>query len=185
MIPINGNLLTETFVSSMGILILGLMIVRMLPIKLKTFMPVYLLLVLSNIAVHYTFIENVSIFWQAGAAVIGFTIMWLCAAMYGKLKTSAHYEALVVGIGLYPWYLGWIESVIYVVSSIIMIALIYFGKQYRASKKFMISKDKFNEAEDLINKKDYPKFQKIINGIYTTPIGVAAIISVIFYSLTI
>lgn len=169
----------------MGILILGLLLVRVLPLTLRKFMPLYLLLVISNIVVHYFFIENISILWQIGAAIAGIGVVFVLAGLLGELKTSSHYEAILVGVSIYPWYLGWIESVIYIAASIIMVAIIYFGKQRRATKKFMISKDKFDDAENILNKKAYPEFKKMINAIYTTPIGVAAVFSVIFYSLAI
>lgn len=183
MIPINGNLLTETLVSSLGILILGLLIIRVFPIKLKSFQAVYLMLGAANLGVHYFFIGNVSILWPIGSLIAGIILLFLATGKFGKLKTSAHYETLLVGVGLFPWYLGWIESIVYVIASVAIIVFIHFDKQRRASKKYYIKKEDFGKVEEILKPKDLPKFNKIINEIYTTPVGLAGVISIVIYSL--
>jgi hypothetical protein len=180
---LNNILLTETVAVNMVALILGLLIVRIAPISLKSFQAVYLLLGAANIGLHHFYRPDISLIALSIPLAAGIAIVMIIAGVIGKMRSSVHYETILVSVGLFPWYLGLIPSAIYILVSIILMAIIVYFSRLWASHSIHSKMMKNSSLKASRSKEDYEIFVKKSTVILTSPIGFGAIAAAIIHSI--
>lgn len=116
---LDNILFTNTVFGSMLCLLIGLTVIRAKSISLRSFQAIYLLLGAANVALCYFVYPTVDILFPIAALAAGIFLTFIAAGIFGKFETSAHYETILVAVGLFPWYLGLESSLAYVVAVIV------------------------------------------------------------------
>lgn len=180
---IDGPLLTQLVSTNMITLILGLFVVRAMPITLRSFQAAYLIIGGANIALHHVYIPEVNIVYPMISLAAGIVIVLLMTGIFGKLNSSVHYETALVAVGLFPWYLGWKISLIYVGTVLLFCVIVQGAKMLIAFNAVNRNVTSLEKVKKTLSEDQQKLFQKKITTIFTTPIGVAAITTAVIVSL--
>lgn len=95
-------------------LFIGVVLTQVLRLNLKGFLGVYLMMVASNVAFTYLFLENGFIAPLIIAAA-GFIAMLLLTGIFGNRMRTTDYALVGFGIGLFPWTIGLLPAIAYAV----------------------------------------------------------------------
>lgn len=178
---LDNILFTSTATMALGCLLVALMAIRFKAITLRSFQAIYLLLGAANIAICYY--NGVDILKPIIALAAGIILTFIAAGLFGRSETSSHYETLLVGVGLFPWYLGFQTSLVYAGVAIIFCGLLKLGKSaYAMQSLYWPVKTIFNASKRLPEEKLF-KYREKSFVYFTAPVGFASILAVLFYSI--
>lgn len=180
---LDGILMTQIVVLHMACLYIGLLVVRAAPISLRSFQAVYLLLGAANIAIHYVYAPEVDYLYLIIALAAGIAVTLLSTGLFGKRGSSVHYETALVAIGLFPWHLGWTSSLIYIGAAVILGLILQFASMFNGFHSMNRKMTTFSKAREKLSETDYTTLRDKISPIFTTPIGIAAVIAALYLAV--
>lgn len=140
------------FFSSFICIFIGLLAVRFLKMQLYSFQGVFLLLLSLNVLINFMFNIGTKIWVILLIGLIGIIFELFLASLLGNKVSTSFYESVVVGIGLFPWYLNTIATIIYLVSTILLIVIISRIKSKKSLKKVFV--DRKDEKRNRLQKND-------------------------------
>jgi hypothetical protein len=113
--------LETMFSLHLGSLIIGLLLVKLFKTSLRKVLPIYFLMVSINALSHYL-VDQVFPWFQLSQGIVALSIVIVLTGLLGKRLNSMDYGAILVFMGLSPWYLGWHFQAIFVMTTLIMLA---------------------------------------------------------------
>lgn len=163
-------------------LTIGALIALFAPLKLKTFQGVYLALGSLWIAFHMYFIPEVPIWELALILLLGEVAQFLIVGLLGSRMGPANYASIMIGVGLFPWYLGLGTSFIYFMLFCLIAVIWSKVRGSIASKRFEV-KGKIEKVEAELSKGEFEKYLRMSVTILSGPLLIAALSSVLLTSL--
>jgi hypothetical protein len=157
-------------------------VIRARSITLRSFQAIYLLLGAANVALCYFVFPTVDILFPIAALAAGILLTFLAAGIFGKFDTSAHYETLLVAIGLFPWYLGLFPSLVYVAAAILFAGAVKLTAVIMAVNKIKYPFDVLKRLSTLPEEK-LKIYRDTASVILTTPVGFAGIVAALAYAV--
>lgn len=179
---LDNILFTNTLMGTMICLLIGLTVIRAKSISLRSFQAVYLLIGAANVAFCYFNFPEVDILFPIAALVVGIVATFIAAGFFGKSNTSAHYETLLVSIGLFPWYLGWLTSLVYVIAAIVFCAVVKLTSNLMAMSSINYPLKTILKASQTLPEEKLSVYREKSFALLTTPVGVAAVISALVFA---
>lgn len=179
---LNNILFTNTLMGTMICLLIGLTVIRAKSITLRSFQAIYLLLGAANVAFCYFNFPEVSILRPIAALASGLVLTFIATGIFGKRETSAHYETILVGVGLFPWYLGWRASLVYVAAAIIFCAAVKLSKMIAAMYSIKYPLKTILKASQILPEEKLATYREKSFALLTTPVGVAAVASALAFA---
>jgi hypothetical protein len=177
---LDNILFTNTLIGPMLCLLIGLIVIRAKSITLRSFQAVYLLLGAANVAICYS--SGVDILRPVVALAVGIVLTLLATGVFGRSDTSSHYEALLVGVGLFPWYLGVRTSLTYAFLAILFCVIVKLVKNIFAMHSIYYPvKTIFNPSKRLPEEK-LAIYREKSFALITTPVGVAAVVATLVFA---
>lgn len=160
-------------VSYLPLLIAGL-ITFFKPLQLKSFQVVYLILGGLWIAFNLFYVPSVNILLPISVLIAGVIAHILLIGFYGNHISSSNHASIQLAIGLFPWYIGVINSLVYVLLFLVFAMIISTFNFKQANRAFGIKVSKADRAEKLLSKEDYEKFRMKASVILSLPAMLAA-----------
>lgn len=108
-------LTTQQLLLSVAPLVLGCLHILLHPLKLKEFQGVYLFLSACWVFIHFQFLPEVSMTWIIATIVLAEVLQFLIVGLAGSSLGTSTYSTILVGVGLFPWYLEWRAGAAYFV----------------------------------------------------------------------
>jgi hypothetical protein len=179
---LNNILFTNTLMGAMICLLIGLTVIRAKSISLRSFQAVYLLLGAANIAFCYFNFPEVGILRPIAALAAGVVFTFLAAGVFGKRETSAHYETLLVAVGLFPWYLGLRASLVYAAAAILFCVIVKLTKNIAAMGSINYPLKTIWKASKTLPENKLAVYREKSFALLTTPVGVAAVVSALVFA---
>lgn len=179
---LNNILFTNTLMGTMICLLIGLTVIRAKSITLRNFQAIYLLLGAANVAFCYFNFSEVDILPPIAALASGAILTFVAAGFFGKRETSAHYETILVGVGLFPWYLGWSASLVYVAAAILFCSIVKLVKNIAAMSSINYPLKTILKASEVLPEEKLAIYREKSFALLTTPVGVAAVASALVFA---
>lgn len=104
-------------------LLIGVILSQALRLNLRGFIGVYLMLVAGNVALSYLQLKT-GLIAPLVIGAIGLVVMVVMTGLFGTKIRISDYALTGIGIGLFPWSLGVLQSVTYAVIFAIFATLI-------------------------------------------------------------
>jgi hypothetical protein len=161
-------------------LLIGLIVIRAKSITLRSFQAVYLLLGAANVALCY--VAGVDILFPIIALAVGLLLTLLATGMFGRSDTSSHYETLLVGVGLFPWYLSWRASLVYIVAAIVFCVYLKLSKNIVAMHSVYYPVSSIWKPSKKLPEDKLAIYREKSFTILTTPVGVAAVVATLAFA---
>lgn len=180
---INAALLTQYMLIDLIVFYIGLLIVRFAPVKLRTFQGVYLLLGATSLGLHYYLLDNPNLFGILISLASGIVATILFAGFGGTKVAPIDYQTVLVGVGLFPWYLGIKISMIYVASALVISLLWTIANILIAFRSVKINPMPIKRAKLVLSAENFEKFKKKASPVLTHPLGISAFIAVLSMTL--
>lgn len=177
------NLMMSFFGENLVPLFLGLLIIRLTKMTLKSFQSVYLALAALNLLIQYLVFGNLQIA-SIIAIAVGIGIVLLATGIFGKRDSSAHYETLLVAVGLFPWQYSWTMSLVYVLAAVLYGMILKIAARKMAFNKANRDVVPLEQVKATLSEDAYTKLRMHINPVMTTPVGLAAITAMVFFILS-
>lgn len=179
---LDNILFTNTLMGTMICLLIGLTVIRAKSISLRSFQAVYLLLGAANVALCYVNFPTVSILRPIAALASGIVLTFIATGIFGKRETSAHYETILVGVGLFPWYLGWRTSLVYVAAAILFCVIVKLTKNIVAMGSINYPMKTIWKASQILPENKLTIYREKSFALLTTPVGVAAVAAALTFA---
>jgi hypothetical protein len=174
---LNNILFTNTLIGAMLCLLIGLIVIRAKSISLRSFQAVYLLIGAANVAFCYFVFPTVDILVPIAALAVGIIVTLIATGVFGRSDTSCHYETLLVAVGLFPWYLGWRASVVYVIAAIVFCTVVKLTTSIIAINSIQFPIKSILKPSESLPEAKLAIYREKSFAILTTPVGFAAILS--------
>lgn len=178
---LDNILFTNTLIGPMLCLLIGLTVIRAKSITLRSFQAVYLLLGAANVALCYS--SGVDILRPIVALVAGIVFTLLATGVFGRSNTSSHYETILVGVGLFPWYLGARTALTYAGLAILFCVIVKLVKNILAMRSIYYPVKSILEPSKILPEEKLAIYRDKSFTIMTTPVGVAAVISALLFAM--
>lgn len=171
--------LIENFSVHFSILIVALFLVRLIKISLFNFMGLYVILGGINAGILYLADQPQYIIPSLIALVVGLVLTMLLSGMAGANISQHNYQAILVAIGLFPWYLSFGPALVFGVASFV---LIIFGAHFkigRAFKKIGVKRFNIKNAKERLTEEQYDILRKYGSMTYSMPLLIATLITLL------
>lgn len=179
----NINFLIELFSAHMSVMILGLLLVKITKLNPQRFVMLYTILGALQIVILKLSFPDFNMVPVILALCFGLLLMIIIAGIKGTSFGSANYESILVGYGLFPYYLGFYTSLIYIILSLLFIAIHSQVSISRAFKKIDKSKIPIKKAREKFSNDEYNELKKYGSIIFAMPMLFAAIVTALSISL--
>lgn len=176
------NLMMSFFGENLIPLFIGLLVIRLTKMTLKSFQSVYLGLAALNLLLQYLIfgsINTISII----AIAAGIGLVLLATGFFGKRDSSAHYETLLVAVGLFPWQYNWIMNVVYVLSALVYCLILKIVARRMAFNAANRDVAPLENVKATLSEENYTKLRMKINPVMTTPTGLASLTALTVFIL--
>lgn len=110
-------------------------------------------------------------------AALGVLSQLVMAGFLGQSLGTQTYGAIEVGVGLFPWFVDWRLSFLYVVLFFILSIIMSVIQNRIAKKKFSLTVRKIEEAKKELSEKDYLTFKNIALVKFPYPLILSAVLS--------
>lgn len=179
---LDNILFTNTVFGSMLCLLIGLTVIRAKSISLRSFQAVYLLLGAANVALCYFVYPTVDILFPIAALAVGIFVTFIAAGIFGKFETSCHYETILVGVGLFPWYLGWEAAGVYIASAALFCTVLKLHAIIAAIGKVKYPLSSIGKISKILPEDKLAIYRNRAFVMFTTPVGFAGIAAVVAFA---
>lgn len=174
---LDNILLWNTVFGPMICLLVGLTVIRARSISLRSFQAIYLLLGAANVALCSFVFPSVDILFPIAALAVGILLTFLAAGLFGKQETSCHYETILVGFGLFPWYLGWKSALVYIAATAIFCGVVKLVAVLMGISKVRYPFSIILKASKVLPEDKLKIYREKAAVILTTPVGFAAVLA--------
>lgn len=163
-------------------LLVGFAVIRFVTISLRSFLGVYILLTTGHLAFLWNAATTTSLIVGAVSATVGVVAMLIAVGMIGKTRSSANYQTLLVGVGLFPWFLGWHAILAYLVVAALCTVAVLITRFWVACRKQMqemkavLQKSKI--VPEPVREDIFSYFRQVI---VTTPVAIGALAAIPVY----
>lgn len=176
MIETYGNL-----VLGIAPLVLAALIIVVRPLPLKQFQGIYLLLGAAWVAIHALLIPEVWIVWIVAILVAGELFHIIMVGWMGNNLGAANHASILVAVGLFPWYIGIVQSIIYVFFCLIIGAIFSQVRFKHYARKYGINSSRPDVVKKELSNEDWVEFQKKASLILAGPFAIAAVLLIWVY----
>ena len=152
--------LIENFSIHFSILIVALFLVRLLKISLFKFMGLYVVLGGIHAGILYLGDKPEFIIPSIIGMAAGLISVILLSGIAGKNITQHNYQAILVAIGLFPWYLEFGPALIFGFASFIIIVISAHFKIGHAFRKINVKRFNIKDAKKRLTEEQYEIFRK-------------------------
>lgn len=176
MIDTYGNL-----VLGIAPMILAALLVVVRPLPLKQFQGVYLLLGAAWVTIHSLLIPEVSIWVIVSILVAGELFHIVMVGWMGNKLGAANHASILIAVGLFPWYIGIPQSVLYIFLCLIIGAVFSQLRFKHFARKYGVDSSRPDVVQKALSKEDWDEFKKKASLILAGPFAIAALIIVSVY----
>lgn len=167
-----------------GVLILGLLLVKIANLSLGKFTGLYAVMAGMNIIVHELLHPGKFLAGTIISAVLGILAIVLLAGFASNRISSANYSTLLSFIGLSPWYISFELSITLIISMLLISTIYGYIQQYWAFKslgyRWMPS---FETARTKMKQEDFEIFQKRSNVVFVYPFLIAIAVTILLVAV--
>lgn len=161
----------ELFFLHGSILILTLLLMKIAKLSLSKSIGLYFVMAALNVTIHELIAPGEYLLSTIITGILGFVITIVLVGFVGTGINNLNYSSIMSFIGLVPWYLGWKESILIFLVTLIVLAIYALILQTWAFKSvdhpryisIAMAKKKMTEEE-------FELFSKRSNVIFTIPI---------------
>lgn len=173
----------DFFALHMLYITVGLIIIRLIKIPLGNFIPIYVALAVINVIVKQVYFPNEYLFQSIIVASIALAVLILLTGLAGTKISASNYQALVTGIGLFPWLHSWQLSVSYIILATVFVTSHIYIRRWLAFKSIGARRPiPMKEAEENLTEEGLRLFKRKLITFYAIPILIAAVISTVLFA---
>lgn len=147
------------------------------PLSLKNFQGVYLLSGTLWLIISKTSFPELPLWKPALILLIGEAIHLLLVGTLGSKLSPASHGSFLIGMGLFPWYLGPSTSVFYIIFFFTFSFIWSTIRRLRAQRKFGV-RGRTSEIKKILTEKEQVEYARSVSAIYAAPFLIAAITAV-------
>lgn len=160
-----------------SVMAIGLILIRLVRLPLVKYLPIYFILVLLQTIVLYLSKTPYNFWLVPTYGLIGFIIVFIAAALFGKKISFNNYESCLVAIGLFPWYLGMTASLIYAFILLIFLTIQSYVALGRGFKAVGVGRMSMLTARKKLNDKEKEILAEKGSTIFVIPFLISAVLT--------
>lgn len=179
----NFSVLVDLLGFEFSLLILGLLFIRLVRVDLLKTFGIFALLVGVKVTLSLLAFPDVSIVPILIVAVSAFLAVLLLTGVAGDSFSSDNYGSLLIGLGLFPWYISSGAAIGYVMLSLVLVTILTEFRVAKAFKAIGERKVALRYAKRRLSAEKYSELGENGSAIFAVPIAISAFVVACFMSL--
>lgn len=166
---------------SYGVVIIALlMITLMKTIDFKIFTGLYFLLTAATIFTQWATFD-MNIYMQLIVSSVAYILGLIIVGLFGPKVDVTVYSTAIAIIGLFPWYLGVLQSLFFVSLGVMFFIIVSIQKNNAAFKSINMKRIRLTDLKNRVDSETWDKFTSKAKVIPSTPFILSAFCAAVIY----